>query len=1005
MASSISSATASSPYTANPTTPPYSDAMEWTTAYMVIHMLSVGSRRYAYILWFIVAFIFILFTVVHLGGLRAGYIGARWNKWALRRRTWRGKRNQKKGIRGKPMSLPPNGQILSLALLFICTLILSFVGADYISPTRNTFNFRRDLEEVVMHSREVTYDASLYYQYQPQYTIAKAWWTSGGRTGLIAFALLPLCILFALKAPPFAIFALPFTMQLHFDKLAWLHRWSARLVWFVSALHVVLWSVQLAKDHQPASGYLVYHYAWQYEKFIYGWTVRNHTCSQLSLLLKIIFNVTQAFGLMTLIMILSLNPIRKTHYEAFYLLHILLVPGTLIMSAIHHPPLWWWCWAALSLWVGERLWRGTWWLHINGFFGGLSASSPLKVASKVDPFPIEAPQTKPTPASGGYPPDVASKTLSQRSSISPVGALAYTPPPGYAHAELLSGATIRLTLITPGFLSWAPGQHFLVNVPSVSKFTTHPFTCASICDEQSPTDAGRAIIVLIRAKSGWTKDLWDHVSSLLMHGENHAPGEKPPNGTIMPSFGVLLRMYVEGPFGSAVRASYGSYSTIMIVAGGSGVSFGLSVLQYVTLCLAGRDGKHLGGKAGGWGRKGFKTRRVRFIWIIREFGECLMLLYISFTDLGVTICSGHIQWCASIIRRCMAMVPPPGLEVNIFVTNFPPGLPPPIRNLPSDVPSEELDHVELKPPEPAFSYQSRSGSSTHLGIEIDVDSPSNSFVDLSYYTGEYGDEEEGEVNTSGPRENYTIDLTNWDGDNELALPGEEALNNRVKKAGKEARMSKALSAMGGPIYGARDTFKDNRYSYRINDPHRMSSSSTTDLLGDMQQPAETEFKVPPTELSTLHIPRLKLQPSSESLLSPGASSSTLSPARPNIPSPISPFNPAPFSDYLPSSTTAQTLSPSQSELHLHQPRLRINELEMLDVTFVAENALQGKPKLDKILADEVRSSSGSTVVACCGPASLNAMVRKSVAAQIDPSRIQRGDERGFVDLVSEEFEY
>ncbi|EEB87699.1 hypothetical protein MPER_14869, partial [Moniliophthora perniciosa FA553] len=65
------------------------------------------------------------------------------------------------------------------------------------------------------------------------------------------FGLIPLCILFALKAPPFAVFALPFTTQLHFDKLSWLHKWYRR----------------------PLTGEPGYTYAWRYEKFFFGWIV------------------------------------------------------------------------------------------------------------------------------------------------------------------------------------------------------------------------------------------------------------------------------------------------------------------------------------------------------------------------------------------------------------------------------------------------------------------------------------------------------------------------------------------------------------------------------------------------------------------------------------------------------------------------------------------------------------------------------------------------------------
>lgn len=117
---------------------------------------------------------------------------------------------------------------------------------------------------------------------------------------------------------------------------------------------------------------------------------------------------------------------------------------------------------------------------------------------------------------------------------------------------------------------------------------------------------------------------------MVSHNQQHIQGEKLPNSTTMPSTGVLLKMYVDGPFGSAVRARWGEHSTVVIFVAGSGVSFGLSILEYVCLCLAGRDGRYLGGRPGGWASKGFNTRRVKFVWMIREFGEypifCIVLV-------------------------------------------------------------------------------------------------------------------------------------------------------------------------------------------------------------------------------------------------------------------------------------------------------------------------------------------------------------------------------------------
>lgn len=196
----------------------------------------------------------------------------------------------------------------------------------------------------------------------------------------------------------------------------------------------------------------------------------------------------------------------------------------------------------------------------------------------------------------------------------------YTPPAGYAHAELLAGRTVRLTFVPPRPLLWAPGQHFLITIPAVAPFLTHPFTAASISDARAPNAAGRAIVLLVRAKSGWTRDLWDEVAALIVSDQVHPRGERLPEGTVPPRRGVLMRMYVDGPFGSAVRADWGFHSTALIVTGGSGVSFGLSVLEYLCLCMAGRDGKQLGGRSGGWGKKGFNTSKIRFVWLVRDFG-------------------------------------------------------------------------------------------------------------------------------------------------------------------------------------------------------------------------------------------------------------------------------------------------------------------------------------------------------------------------------------------------
>jgi hypothetical protein len=337
---------------------------------------------------------------------------------------------------------------------------------------------------------------------------------------------------------------------------------------------------------------------------------------------------SQAFILLTLIILLSLSPLRQKHYETFYFFHVLLVPLMLIMAAFHHRPLWWWCWVALGLWISERIWRFVFWTHTNGIFGIPRPQQTRMYSGEIkDTTPLGSASTpshlKQLSLSEHHRSDSGSYTplLQPNKSIGYVPPQGYyVPPPGYAYAELVSGMTTRITLVTPHFRKWAPGQHFIIMIPSISRFTSHPFTCASIGDIQAPENSGRALVFFIRAKNGWTKELWSMVVKLISRGQTHPPSEHPPMDATMPTRGVLLRAFVDGPFGSVERARFEDHSTVIIVAGGSGISFGLSLLIYMCMCMSGRDGKSLGGHPGGWGMTGYRPTRVRFVWIVREFG-------------------------------------------------------------------------------------------------------------------------------------------------------------------------------------------------------------------------------------------------------------------------------------------------------------------------------------------------------------------------------------------------
>lgn len=1135
---------------ANPSTPAFINDFQWVNSYLFIHKLSTPSYRYSFILWLFVVLVVLICAILHWTGSRGGFLGAAWSKWALRRRTWRKKHALAQAKReGKPFqqpfSFPSNAQMLSLVLLFIVPVVLCVLGPDYISPytdiwdlthntTSNTFKAR--FIELDLQSRAV---ASTATTRSPEYTISKAWWTIGGRTGIMAFALFPLVTLFALKAPPFAVFAIPYLIQIHFDKLARLHRWTGRLIWFITTIHVATWGVQLGRDkrgtgnriHADAPAWM---FVWQYPLFIEG---------------------IIAYIALTALVILSLDSFRVRHYEAFYVLHIILVPVTLVFAALHFPTIWWWCWSALFLWAGERIHRAIRWAFVNGLLGkgkipkGVIPVMPKqgspRLAEKKSQLSMAAGDNKADWEMGQQRPPMANRfssydtydhgtgfsidsyadfdppTMNNRNSTyslrddphkrgsngtagsnaellqqqqyppvpqsprsahpltdprfpegnpsptypptvngsRPHGRYSRIPPPGFALAQLLPGRVVRLRLLTPRPIVWAPGQHVLLQVPDVSKYTTHPFTVSGCYDDQSENGEGRVVELIVRAKNGFTKDLWEHVVALnnaadrpqaaypfaeagygngndvengygVGDGKQQLQREKPVAKRREPG-GVLLRAYVDGPFGSSIRAHWGNHASVLIVVGGTGGSFGISILEYLSLCLAGRDGQTLGGRPGGWGRKGFKTTRVRFVWLVREFS--------------------HIQWCATVIRRCLELVPSGALQVDIFVSNTEVA-----KNNRNSVLTDGLNgNDELLPPSARFMRRDRAGSNSSADSFVSGNSGANSMVDLSYLQQPMNSSDglSGDLYHSNElgHEGHVLDYTNFDGEVDTKAPGEAKINKRLHKEGKirraksrrsaaasnaknelESRVRQGSHGAAGSIPPPLDLSAQDRVFPRASPrPEGVSPGPHHGLPSGASPPATH----PPTSFDGRYATSAADQyrapaPTAEPYLSPidaaqrrWSQMSGGGPVNLRAPSPgfqnydgnrlsvasiadmYRGYSPTPgggdsIRGLVPDRPGSSASGPLEGE-----PRLDIDDQELEDIQVVAEMARPGKPRIDRILADEAGRARGAVAVACCGPASLNALVRKTVASQINPSQVLHGNMQGMITLITEEFQW
>jgi hypothetical protein len=370
----------------------------------------------------------------------------------------------------------------------------------------------------------------------------------------------------------------------------------------------------------------------------------------------------------------------------------------------------------------------------------------------------------------------------------------------------------------------------------------------------------------------------------------------------------------------------------------------------------------------------------------------------------------------------MEMIPPPGLEVNIFVTNF--------KSMPDkrlsqiDVPYDPVESDSLQPPTRGYVRPTHSRSSSAESVDI------QRYIDLNYHTGEYGDEVQ--FLPHDDTENYILDLTNFDGDNDARLPGEESFNRRVIKDGKlrRAKTREAAQAARQALEdgAGEDINRDNGRGRSEYMGHRRGRPSADSLLPQSRHNRHSRLSSEIDLRSTLDVSpeRAHSQPPSRR-----ASQNTVRSERRRPASYLEVEGldvsraPSPFREVDPNSDAYSMRGVVERDAISGEIRLEIGKQEMKDVSVVAEFARPGKPKLDQIIADEVLQAHGPVVVACklptpiagfsfpnqfhsyvgCGPSSLNAIVRKNVALQIDPSRIRRGDMRGALTLISDEFQY
>ncbi|KAH9237224.1 hypothetical protein K456DRAFT_1939387 [Colletotrichum gloeosporioides 23] len=174
-----------------------------------------------------------------------------------------------------------------------------------------------------------------------------------------------------------------------------------------------------------------------------------------------------------------------------------------------------------------------------------------------------------------------------------------------------------------------PGQITWVQIPSVSFVNWHPFTISS-----APGDDGATLA--IRGLGGYTRKV-----QRIVPGDGETSTEDVTTRQRMGTKTVKLRMRLDGPYGIG-RVCWGEQPLTVLVAGGIGITPGISIATHLIKRAASADACTLRGKS--W--------RIHMLWAVKDVES--------------------IEWFGNELRSLAALAADPGvpatLNISIYVT-------------------------------------------------------------------------------------------------------------------------------------------------------------------------------------------------------------------------------------------------------------------------------------------------------------------------------------------------
>jgi hypothetical protein len=305
------------------------------------------------------------------------------------------------------------------------------------------------------------------------------------------------------------------------------------------------------------------------------------------------------------------------------------------------------------------------------------------------------------------------------------------------------------------------------------------------------------------------------------------------------------------------------------------------------------------------------------------------------------------------------MVPGSALQVDIFVSNVD------YKRSSTITEHSLVMHYEdgnLAPPVPGFMKRDRSNSSSSVES---ADDSGRDLADMSYLPAARN----GDVYHSDilGHDEHVLDYTNFDGEDDTQAPGEAKLNKRVQKEGRlrRAKTRRVANAAAGK----------EGLNQRVGERARNPPPPVDPGYAQNSAPSKSLSPLSATSLSS-RSPNFPIHPTMSSTTTgeePYAAADAYRGGQ--IPeedkrnrwsiASITPRGGSPLGSNVFATGPMDSVRDLAAETGI--PLLEIDEDEMEDLHVISEMARPGKPRLDRILADEVERSRGAIAVACKPP--------------------------------------